>query len=71
MRRQRFCRDLLYRGLAERTHTATHEATSLTVKVRPDLMITRGPLLGENRPCGIRGLQNHQRLGLRPFRRHH
>ncbi|OGX90127.1 PD-(D/E)XK nuclease-like domain-containing protein [Hymenobacter coccineus] len=40
VRRQRFCRDLLYRGHAEQTHTATHEATGLTVKVRPDLMIT-------------------------------
>ena len=38
--RQRFCRDLLYRGQAEQTHSATHEATGLTVKVRPDLMIT-------------------------------
>ncbi len=40
VRRQRFCRDLLYRGEAEQTHTATHEATGLVVKVRPDLMIT-------------------------------
>ena len=40
VRRQRFCRDLLYRGQAEQTHTATHEATGLTVKVRPDLIIT-------------------------------
>ena len=40
MCRQRFCRDLLYRGEAELTHTATHEATGLVVKVRPDLMIT-------------------------------
>ena len=40
VRRQRFCRDLLYRGQAEQTYTATHAATSLTVKVRPDLMIT-------------------------------
>jgi hypothetical protein len=40
VRRQRFCRDLLYRGQAEQTHTATHEATGLTVKVRPDLLIT-------------------------------
>ncbi|HEX8429197.1 PD-(D/E)XK nuclease-like domain-containing protein [Hymenobacter sp.] len=40
VRRQRFCRDLLYRGQAEQTHTATHEATGLTVKVRPDLTIT-------------------------------
>jgi hypothetical protein len=40
VRRQRFCRDLLYRGQSEQTHTATHEATGLTVKVRPDLLIT-------------------------------
>lgn len=40
VRRQRFCRDLLYRGQAEQTYTATHAATSLTVKERPDLMIT-------------------------------
>ena len=40
VRRQRYCRDLLYRGQAEQTHTATHEATGLVVKVRPDLMIT-------------------------------
>jgi len=40
VRRQRFCRDLLYRGQAEQTYTATHEATGLVVKVRPDLMIT-------------------------------
>ena len=71
VRRQRFCRDLLYRGQAEQTHTATHEATGLVVKVRPALMITRGPLWGKNRPRGARGLQNHQRPGLRPFRRHH
>ena len=75
VRRQRFCRDLLYRGQAEQTHTATHKAThkatGLVVKVRSDLMITRGPLWGKNRPRGARGLQNHQRPGLRPFRRHH
>ena len=40
VRRQRYCRDLLYRGQAEQSYTATHEATGLTVKVRPDLMIT-------------------------------
>ena len=40
VRRHRFCRDLLYRGQAEQTHTATHQATGLPVKVRPDLMIT-------------------------------
>ena len=39
VRRQRFCQDLFYRGQAEHTHSATHEATGLTVKVRPDLMI--------------------------------
>ena len=40
VRRQRYCRDLLYRGQPEQTHTATHEATGLVVKVRPDLLIT-------------------------------
>ena len=40
MRRQRFCRDLLYRGQAEQTPSATHGATCLVVKVRPDLMIS-------------------------------
>lgn len=40
VRRQRYCRDLLYRGQTEQTHTATHEATGLVVKVRPDLLIT-------------------------------
>ena len=40
MRRQYFCRDLLYRGQAEQSYTATHTATGLTVKVRPDLLIT-------------------------------
>jgi hypothetical protein len=40
VRRQRYCRDLLYRGQPEQTYTATHEATGLVVKVRPDLLIT-------------------------------
>lgn len=40
VRRQRYCRDLLYRGTPELTHTATHIETSLVVKVRPDLLIT-------------------------------
>ena len=39
MRRQRYPRHLLYRGQAEQTYTATHEATGLLVKVRPDLLI--------------------------------
>ena len=38
VRRQRFCRDLLYRGQAEQTHTATHAATGVHVKIRPDLL---------------------------------
>ena len=38
VRRQRYCRDLLYRGTPELTHTATHTATGLPVKVRPDLL---------------------------------
>ncbi|WP_243651318.1 PD-(D/E)XK nuclease-like domain-containing protein [Hymenobacter gummosus] len=39
MRRQRYCRDLLYRGTPELTHTATHTATGVQVKVRPDLLV--------------------------------
>ena len=39
VRRQRFCRDLFYRGQAGQTYIATHEATGLVVKVRPDLLI--------------------------------
>ena len=39
VRRQRYCRDLLYRGTAELTHTATHAATGIAVKVRPDLLV--------------------------------
>ncbi|UOQ51743.1 PD-(D/E)XK nuclease-like domain-containing protein [Hymenobacter cellulosivorans] len=45
VRRQRYCRDLLYRGTAELTHTATHEETGLTVKIRPDLLMVT-PRLG-------------------------
>ncbi|MBT2558135.1 PD-(D/E)XK nuclease-like domain-containing protein [Hymenobacter sp. ISL-91] len=39
VRRQRYCRDLLYRGIPELTHTATHTETGLLVKVRPDLLV--------------------------------
>ena len=39
VRRQRYCRDLLHRGTPELTHTATHTATGVAVKVRPDLLI--------------------------------
>ncbi|MCR5888326.1 PD-(D/E)XK nuclease-like domain-containing protein [Hymenobacter sp. J193] len=39
VRRNRYCRDLLYRGQAELTHTAVHTATSVPVKVRPDLLV--------------------------------
>jgi len=39
VRRQRYCRDLLYRGTAELTHTATHATTGVAVKVRPDLLV--------------------------------
>ena len=39
VRRQRYCRDLLHRGTPELTHTATHTATGVGVKVRPDLLI--------------------------------
>lgn len=45
VRRQRYCRDLLHRGTPELTHTATHTATGLTVKIRPDLLLTT-PRLG-------------------------
>ena len=38
VRRQRYCRDLLHRGTAELTHTATHNATGVQVKIRPDLL---------------------------------
>ncbi|WP_019946942.1 PD-(D/E)XK nuclease-like domain-containing protein [Hymenobacter aerophilus] len=39
VRRQRYCRDLLYRGTPELTHTAVHAETGLLVKVRPDLLV--------------------------------
>ena len=39
VRRQRYCRDLLYRGTAELTHTAIHVDTGVAVKVRPDLLV--------------------------------
>ena len=39
VRRQRYCRDLLYRGQAEQSYTATHTATGVGVKLRPDLLI--------------------------------
>ena len=39
VRRQRYCRDLLYRGQAEQSYTATHTATGVAVKLRPDLLI--------------------------------
>ena len=38
VRRQRYCRDLLFRGHAEQTHTATHATTGVHVKIRPDLL---------------------------------
>jgi hypothetical protein len=38
VRRQRYCRDLLFRGRPELTHTATHAATGVQVKIRPDLL---------------------------------
>ncbi|GAA3959307.1 PD-(D/E)XK nuclease-like domain-containing protein [Hymenobacter antarcticus] len=38
VRRQRYCRDLLFRGRPELTHTATHAATGIPVKIRPDLL---------------------------------
>jgi hypothetical protein len=39
LRRQRYCRDLLYRGQAEQSYTATHTATGIGVKLRPDLLM--------------------------------
>ena len=39
VRRQRYCRDLLYRGKAEQSYTATHTATGAGVKLRPDLLV--------------------------------
>ena len=39
VRRQRYCRDLLYRGKAEQSYTTTHTATGVGVKLRPDLLV--------------------------------
>ncbi|GAB3843231.1 PD-(D/E)XK nuclease-like domain-containing protein [Hymenobacter jeollabukensis] len=39
LRRGRYCRDLLYRGHAEQSYTATHTATGLLIKLRPDLLV--------------------------------
>ena len=39
VRRQRYCRDILYRGRAEQSYTATHTATGVEVKLRPDLLV--------------------------------
>ncbi len=39
LRRQRYCRDVLYRGQAEQSYTATHTATGVGVKLRPDLLV--------------------------------
>ena len=39
VRRQRYCRDLLHRGQAEQSYTATHTATGVGVKLRPDLLV--------------------------------
>ena len=39
VRRQRYCRDVLYRGQAEQSYTATHTATGVGVKLRPDLLM--------------------------------
>ena len=39
VRRQRYCRDLLYRGQAEHSYTATHTDTGVAVKLRPDLLV--------------------------------
>ncbi|MBD2768462.1 PD-(D/E)XK nuclease-like domain-containing protein [Hymenobacter sp. BT664] len=39
IRRRRYPRHVLYLGQAEQSYTATHEATGITVKVRPDLLI--------------------------------
>ena len=38
VRRQCYCRDLLYRGQAEQSYTAIHTATGVGVKLRPDLL---------------------------------
>jgi hypothetical protein len=40
VRRQRYCRDLLYRGHAEQSYTAIHTATGVGVKLRPDLLVS-------------------------------
>jgi hypothetical protein len=39
IRRRRYPRHVLYRGQPEQSYAATHEATGLTIKVRPDLII--------------------------------
>ena len=39
VRRQRYCRDILYRGQAEQSYTAIHTATGVGVKLRPDLLV--------------------------------
>jgi hypothetical protein len=39
LRRQRYCRDLLYRGQAEQSFTATHTVSGVGVKLRPDLLV--------------------------------
>ena len=39
VRRQRYCRDLLYRGQAEQSYTAIHTVTGVGVKLRPDLLV--------------------------------
>ncbi|MGI4738066.1 MAG: PD-(D/E)XK nuclease-like domain-containing protein [Janthinobacterium lividum] len=40
IKRHRYPRHVCYLGQAEQSYTATHAATGLTVKVRPDLLIT-------------------------------
>lgn len=39
IKRHRYSRHVLYRGVPELSHFATHEETGLLVKVRPDLLI--------------------------------
>ena len=39
IKRHRYPRHVCYRGQPEQSYTATHEATGLVVKVRPDLLI--------------------------------
>ena len=39
IRRRRYPRHVIYLGHAEQSYTATHAATGVTVKVRPDLLI--------------------------------